>query len=157
MMVNPSDDRRHEKEGDFDNHHNHHQYRLVSKIIEKTKDRKISLGYDNPQSKEILRMVNDISIVRIFACVTEPMTVHDICKKAKVSKTTLYRKISELEELRLLVRKGRSAKDTENLGTWVYEKSFDSLKINFQNSDEDLIVITPKEKYFARIVRRLRD
>ena len=155
MMVNPSDDGRYERETDLNNRH---QYQLASKIIQNTKDRKISIGYGNPQSKEILKMINDISIVRIFASVTEPMTVREICKKAKVSKTTLYRKISELEELKLLVRKGRSAKDTENLGTWVYEKSFQSIKVNFENNPcEPLIVITPKEKYFARIVRRLRN
>ena len=135
-MVNPSED----------NNHTIHYKNL-----------KISLGYDNPYTKEILKMINDISIVRILANVTESMTVKDICKKAKVSKTTLYRKISELEELRLLVRRGRSAKDTENLGTWVYEKSFDSIKINFQNPKEALIVITPKKEYFAKIARRLRN
>ena len=149
-MVNPIDDN--PRENDIRSH-----YPAIQKIEPKQENLKISLSYDNSHTKEILKMVNDISIVRIFASVTEPMTVKDICKKAHVSKTTLYRKISELEELKLLVRKGRSAKDTENLGTWVYEKSFDSLKVNFQNPKKTLIVITPKEEYFAKIARRLRN
>ena len=39
----------------------------------------------------------------------------------------------------------------------MYEKSFDSLKVNFQNPRDALIVITSKEEYFARITRRLRE
>ncbi len=151
MMVNPSKDDRHEN--CIGNQH----FQPTSKTNPNSENLKISLGYDNPQTKGILKMVNDISIVRIFASVTEPMTVRDICKKTKVSKTTLYRKISELEEFKLLIRKERSAKDTENLGTWVYEKSFDSLKVNFQNPREALIVIIPKEEYFSKIAKRLRN
>ena len=150
MMVNPGDE--HHYENGVSNH-----FQTNHKIDYIAETHKILLGFDNPQTKGILKMVNDINIVRIFASVTEPMTVKDICKKTKVSKTTLYRKISELEELRLLMRKGRSAKDTENLGTWVYEKSFESLKVNFQNPREALIVIIPKEEYFAKIARRLRN
>jgi len=125
---------------------------MTRRIDENPENLKISLGFDNPQTMAILKMVNDINIVRIFACVIEPMTVRDICKKAKVSKTTPHRKISELEELRLLIRKGRNAKYTKNLCTWVYKKSFDSLKVNFQNPHEVLIVIIPKEEYVIKLL-----
>jgi len=108
-MVNPSDD------NSYDNNDTSHR-----------NNHKISLGHNNPQSKEILRLVNDINMVRIFASVSEPMTVSDICKKTKISKTTLYRKISGLEELRLLVRKGRSAKEGEYKIQISYYHSYES-------------------------------
>lgn len=58
------------------------EYSEYSKILsKKNKLNRISLESNNSLVHKILRLVNDIKMVKVLQTITESMTVREICKK----------------------------------------------------------------------------
>lgn len=117
---------------------------------------KITLDFDHPDFLTISNLIGSPYVKEIFRILTEPMTIGEVCKKVKVPKTTLYKKICELEELVLVAKKEQKLKDFTKFGAWKYEKSFESLNVIVQNEGESIVII-PKMQYFPKIVNRLNE